>query len=578
MKEVCSLMEWIQRRAKIQPNEYDSIVEKIAKIRGVEDLDRFLNPSHKELHDPYLMKNIEKAGVSIAEAIKCGKKIVVSYDPDCDGITSATIMLRYLKNYTSNVDFVYGERGDGHGIAEMIYIKKQPEEEELSERSSLNLENRRKIEDADLLILVDSSSNDVEACKEIVGMDTEIIILDHHQVDRANFYALLVNPQQKGCQYPNKHLSGAGVVFKTIQVVEDVFGDDGKVNPFDYIDLVAVGMYADVMPVDVYENRYLIMHGMRNMKNTGLVRILKSARQDLYKINSASIGFSIAPMLNGVARMDRIKLAIDMLLSDDDKECQKIQREMKKVNRERKSKQQEITDVYKKRVDPSKKILIVLDEQSSKGFNGIVAQQLSEKFRRPVMVGRIHKGTISGSFRSYDGFLMRTFLQEFADSVGDEGNVEAMGHEPAGGFSIDSALLSKLEEYIEEHIQEMESRKQVIMYDFAIDMSEVESHIKPIERFNLLVGKGFPRITVRVNNISVDEVKTLGEREDTRKVTTLDNLELIKFRTISTYADDLDTFDTISAVGQLQMNEFFNFKTKEKICTPQIILDGYKFT
>src|SRR5690606_8379703 len=130
--------------------------------------------------------NIEKASLRIAEAIQNNQNIVVSYDPDCDGITSATIMIRYLKNYTSNVDFIYGERGDGHGISEMIFISEKAEDEEHSERSALNFMNRTKVKSADLLILIDSSTNDIEACDEIMKMDTEIIILDHHEIEITN--------------------------------------------------------------------------------------------------------------------------------------------------------------------------------------------------------------------------------------------------------------------------------------------------------------------------------------------------------------------------------------------------------
>src|SRR5690606_2553091 len=200
-----------------------------------------------------------------------------------------------------------------------------------------------------------------------------IIIIDHHAIERENPHVLLVNPQQEDDEYPNKFLSGAGVVFKVIQVMEDMLGSEGQVNPFDYMDLVAVGMYADVMRVDVYENRFMIMHGLRNMKNVGLVRILKGGKVDLFKINSSAIGFTIAPLLNGVARMDNIKLAIDILLTDSDDEAKKLRLKMHKLNESRKVLQKQIVEQYMTKIDETDKILLVLDEQSSKGFNGIVA-------------------------------------------------------------------------------------------------------------------------------------------------------------------------------------------------------------
>jgi single-stranded-DNA-specific exonuclease len=552
------------------PNRKDSVIDRVAKIRGIEDPQRFLNPTKEELHSPYLMKNMEKAAERIATAIVNKERIVVSYDPDTDGLASATIMIRYLRRNHAMVDYIYGQRGSGHGIDGMVKLKKDDD----SERDALNRQNIEKILDADLLILVDSSSNDVKSCKKIAEREIDVIVLDHHGIEEENPYVTLVNPQQDGCEYPNKHLSGAGVVFKTLQVVEEVlqhgFGMGGNADPFDYIDLVAVGMYGDVMRVDVPENRYLIMEGMRNMKNPGLVRILKSGKADLFKINCASIAFTISPLLNAVARMDRLELAIDMLLAEDDKDCQKIQREMKKVNEVRKIRQKEITEQYEVKIDPSKKVLIVIDEHSSRGFNGIVAQQLSDRFKRPVIVGRRHKGEISGSFRSFNDFQMRSFLKEFGN------NIEAVGHEPAGGVTVKEELLHQLEAYIDSNMPELSKKEQVLEYDFEIEVGEVGKYVKAVEQFNLLYGNGFDKITTRVNGICVDEAKIIGASAETCKVSTFDSFELIKFRVPESYGSDLECFDNISAVGQLQINEFYNFHTKKKTITNQMIIEDYK--
>lgn len=559
-------MKWIQRKPKkpFKPNE--SIEEKIGKIRGIDDVNRFLNPTSDELFDPYLMKNIEEASNRILKAIHNDEKIVVSYDPDADGITANTIMMRYLKNYTDKVDYIYAERNDGHGVTEQLKIKGLNEEKdkERLERSRSNLE---KVKDCDLLILIDSSTNDTATCEAIVNtFGCEIIILDHHEVERDNPHVLLVNPQQDGCEYPNKHLSGAGVVFKTIQVIEDNLG---QVDVWQYVDLVAVGIYADIMNIDVLENRYLIMHGLRNIKNTGLIRILKGAKADFMKLNCDSIGFSIAPLINGVARMDNIKLAIDILLEDDDAKCKPLRLKMQKLNEERKLKQKEIVDKYMTKVDESQKVLVVLDEQSSKGFNGLVAQQLSEAYKRPVIVGRKFNGLVGGSFRGYNGFDMKTFLL-------DSGLIdEAMGHKSAGGFTTTEDKLEDLLTYIENNMPEMENKEQFVIYDLEIDASEASEYIKASEKFNLLAGKGFPKVIFRINNISIENPKVIGKTEETVKIPTMDNLELIRFKVNKTYASELAFFDVIDVVGTLSMNEFYNFQLKQKVCTPQVIINDY---
>lgn len=539
-------MKWIQRKPKVAYSSRDSTLDKIAKIRGISDINRFLNPTQDELHNPYLMKNIEEASNRIIKAIGSNERICLSYDADADGLTATSTMFRYLKNYTDNVYYIYSERNDGHGIQNQI--------DQIEEGT-------------DLLIIIDSSSNETETCKKIRGMGIDVIILDHHAIERHNPYVLMVNPQQKDCRYPNKHISGAGVVFKTIQVMEDTLE---QVDPFQYIDLVAVGMYADVMRVDVPENRFIIMHGLRNMRNTGLLRILKSAKVDMYKMNSSVIGFTIAPLLNGVARLDNIKLAIDMLTSDDDKECQKIYRQMKKLNEERKERQKEIVEQYMKSIDVSKKVLIVLDEQSSKGFNGLIAQELSEKYKRPVIVGRSHQGTIAGSFRSCGGFDFKRFLSE--SGLVDE----AMGHPQAGGVSLQESKLEELVQYIENNLPELKQKEQTIIYDLEISVDEVMDYINEVEKFNLLHGNSFPKVIVKVNGITVEEVNIIGRNEDTCKIRTFDDVELIKFRVSEEYGQELGYFDTINVVGQLQWNEWYNYATRQKISTPQIILEDYR--
>lgn len=556
-------MKWLQRRAKIQPKQTDEPIDKIAKIRGIKDINRFLNPSKDELLDPYLIKNIEEASNRIIRAIKSNEKILLAYDPDADGLTATSTMYRYLSNYTENVDYIYGERNDGHGIYEMIRASEHFDEG----RKQRNASNVEKIKNCDLLILIDSSTNDEKACRAIKeNLGKEIIVIDHHAVERENPHVLLVNPQQDGDEYPNKQLSGAGMVFKMMCVMEDTLG---QVDPEQYIDLVAVGMYSDVMRIDVLENRYIIMQGLRNMKTTGLVRILKGAKADLFKLNGDSIGFSIAPLINGVARMDNIKLAIDILLEDDDAKCKPIRLKMQKINESRKVLQKTIVDQYMTKVDQSQKALIVIDEQSSKGFNGIVAQQLTDIYSRPVIVARLHNGTISGSFRSFNGFKFKSFLAEFGD-------IEALGHEGAGGIVLKEENLEALKEYINNNLPDLENEEPTIMYDLEIEASEVAEYIKTIEQFNKLAGNGFPKVITKVNGITVEESACIGKTQETVKIKTFDEMELIKFKVNEHYASELSYFDSIDVVGQLQVNEFYNFATKQRTITNQIMIQDYR--
>lgn len=575
-------MKWISRKPKVTPNEDDLIIDKIAKIRGIKDTNRFLNPTQDEMFDPYLIKNIEEASKRLIRAINMDEQVLFSYDADADGLTSTSMMIRQLMTYTDNVDYIYNERNHGHGIHEQTKLNFVTSEdmdengvikdEYKRSRYELNLENLEKIKKSDLLVIVDSSSNDTEACEMLMreyGVD--ILIIDHHAIEKENPNVLLVNPQQDGDEYPNKFLSGAGVAFKVVQVMEEMLGEHSKVDPFDYMDLVAVGMYADIMRIDVYENRYMIMHGLRNIKNVGIKRILKGAKADLYKLNGDSIGFSIAPMMNGVARLDNIKLGIDILLTDDDNVAKKLRLQMHKLNEKRKVMQKEIVERYMGQVNTSEKVLMVMDEDSSKGFNGLVSQQLAQKFKRPALVGRLHKGKFSGSFRSYGGFNLKKFLNE-------SGLVEeSMGHNQAGGFTIKEENIEELLTYVDWNLPNLSETEENVVYDIEINADEINNEvIKAFEQFNLVTGNGFPKIITRVNGILIEKVETIGKTAETRKFKTFDELELIKFKVNGAYGAEIDMFDSIDALGKLHMNEFYNFAVKKKISTPQIMLEGYR--
>jgi single-stranded-DNA-specific exonuclease len=325
-----------------------------------------------------------------------------------------------------------------------------------------------------------------------------------------------------------------------------------------------------MMRVDIPENRYLIMHGLRNVKNVGLVRILKGAKADFFRLNGDSIGFSIAPMMNGVARLDNIKLAIDILLTDDDTEAKKLRLKMHKLNEKRKEIQKETVKRYMENIDDSRKVLVVMDDKSSKGFNGLVSQQLTDIYKRHAIVGRLHNGSLSGSFRSFGKFDLKQFLQ---DSCLVE---EAMGHPQAGGITVKEENIEALIEYIENNLPELSEKEATIIYDFEINVDEMGEYVRVVEQFNKLSGNGFPRILTKVNGITIEDVDTIGKTMETRKFKTFDSFELIKFKVSEDYASELSVFDEIDAVGELSVNEFFHFGLKQKIITNQVKLQDYK--
>jgi single-stranded-DNA-specific exonuclease len=275
-----------------QYDEYDSITNKILKIRGIKDKEKFLNPKNEYINSPWQLSEMRKAIDKIVNAINNQLNIGIYADIDTDGVTAAVIMYKYLLNFDIKPHILYHQRNKGHGII---------------------VENVPK--DLDLLIIVDSSSNSAKECK-ILSEHMDIVILDHHDFERKNPYAIIVNPQYN--DYSNKYLSGAGVVYQTCCAI-----DEEMLTTYaeEYIDLCAVGLIGDVMDVTNLETRSLIHKGLlkiHNDCNKNLMAILKSSKKD-YKPNATTIGFYLVPFINAIIRLGKIESIIEILITDDDK-------------------------------------------------------------------------------------------------------------------------------------------------------------------------------------------------------------------------------------------------------------------
>ena len=570
------MVKWIKRKEKIKARSSDDIRSRILKARGVEEdlMIDFMSPDESWYIDHSLIRNLERTVKLIMQHVEEGNSILVSGDPDADGVTSLAIMYNRLKDFSEtygiDLDYIYAQRDMGHGIYGQITINPRWHNDEESQSFIDLVENNiEKVEEADLLIILDSSSNDIEGlkqCKEL-NPKLDIIILDHHNFDNLETekevgkLATVVNIQHSKDESPNKDLSGAGVVYKVCKGIDDYIDDQGYSNQF--LDLVAIGLVGDMMDVMNMENRYLIMQGLTNVNNIGLTRILKGANINTWKYNTKDIGFTIAPLINSSARMNQIELAIDILLVETDKEAKPLRLKMNKLNEQRKASQKEIFDKYKGDIDLSQKIIIIVDEESNKGFNGLVAQNLSQQFHRPCFVVRDYNGMCMGSGRSYGSFNTKDFLSELDW-------VEASGHNQSHGLNFPTDKLEDLKEYIEENMPDNIEDDIVYYYDVEIDPENIWEDAEDIEPINMITGRGFPEVTVVARDITIDERLVIGKTKETVKFTTDDDLVLIKFKVDEEWNKDIDVFDTVSVLGTVNINVFYNFGTKETTKTPQI--------
>ena len=541
---------WKKKNQLIEYDKDDDILSKLASINGIEDLQSWLKPSEEDCFSPYSLENISEAVDKIIDAINRGLNITTFGDIDSDGITSLVMIVGYLRKIVKNpklIKFTHAQRSEGHGIETMI-------DQEFPE--------------TDLLIIVDSSTNSVDGCGYFVDLGMDIIVLDHHPSNVYNPYALIVNPQM--CDYGNKELSGAGVVYKVLQVLDDKLNED---YAFEFIDLAGLGIYGDVMSMAIPENRWFVYNSLKNVTNYGLQALLKNS--GIFDLKATDYGFTIVPIVNACARLDKIELIIELLLCDNPEDAKELAKQCIKLNKLRKKMQKELSDELIPEVDPSKKVSIIITNKSSKGFNGLIATNVAEKFQRPCLIMTHTKsGMVEGSVRSYNDFDLRKFLD-------DSGLFEyCSGHGASFGVGFKFENLEKIDIYIQEQldVKSFEQKENVIYYDLEIDDEDItEEFIKKVAYFNFVSGKGFREAKFLIKNYTVEERKLLGANEDTIKLTGARDLIAMKFKTNSNYADETE-FSSIDMIGTLNINKWYHRGLREWVRNNQIFMEDFRYS
>ena len=555
-------MTWRKRQPKFAYNESDNIIKKLSAIYGIDNVDKFLNPADNDTHSPYLLKNIERVIHRIVSAIKNKEYISIYSDVDCDGVCSTAILYNYLKKFTSNITYFHSQRSEGHGI---YYAKDNIPEA------------------TDLLIILDSSSNQSKVCSEIQSRGIDIIIIDHHIIDEINENCILVNPQQSDCQYPNKDVSGSLLTYKVCQVLDDYFETDYS---NDFIDLAGLGLHADQMDMTNLENRFFVKQSLENVKNHGIKAILSvmNLKEDL---SSNDFAYSVTPLINGATRLDKLELVLKMLTTDDFFEAVTIAQEVKKLNDERKAKQQEILNRVKLNINPDDKCIIVVDDSIGKNMNGLIAGQLANEYRRPVIVFGTSKedpNELQGSFRSYGIFNFLEYINKIP-SVAFAG-----GHKQAGGVGVKRDDFDEFKKCVNEGLQN-EPFEKVTYYDLEIDIDEInEEIVEEIEKFKKITGKGFyePKFLIKnayiINKQSLANDSTLKagslSESDTWFVDGEDQLiskiDLMKFRVNQEFINNFPIRQTVNVVGSLNINRWTHPRTKKEFRKIQAIIEDYK--
>lgn len=472
------------------------IVKKLLNIRGVSDVDPFLNPSVNGLFDPFLLEGVREACEKILESIEKGKKISIFGDFDVDGVTSTALLLIVLKKLGGHVDFYIPHRLDeGYGLSKSG-IK------ELKEKGT------------ELIITVDCGINGVEEIAYATELGIDVIVTDHHIPERKNPAKIKIDPYLSvSCPY--KELAGVGVVFKLCQGLEKM-SDLSENFLLWNLDLVALGTVADVMPL-TGENRILTSLGLKIMnenRRPGIVSLLKNARFKKGNIQAWNIAFIIAPRINALGRLDEAKEAVDLLCTYSKAKADSIAAKLENSNIERKKIQEEIYREalnYLRMHGNKKNMGIVLSNKNwHEGVIGIVASKIVGEFNKPTILIVEKEGVCRGSGRSIPGFNITDSLKKLSVFLEDFG-----GHAQACGLSIKKENIPLFEAAFKEEIKENLGSKiaeKELLIDFPLSVGFVNEGLIESLEFLAPFGLGNPKPVFAALNVELAETPRIVGR------------------------------------------------------------------
>ncbi len=457
----------ITKEAENELSEFSPLLRKLLFYRGIatrSDAEKFLRPNwERDIFDPFLIFNMEKAVDRILSAIKNGKKIVLYTDYDCDGIPGGVILHDFFKKigYTNFENYIPHRHDEGYGI-------NIPAVEKIAQ------------EGATLIITADLGITDVEAVARAQELGVDVIVTDHHlpQEGKIPQAFAVINSKQTEDTYPDKMLCGAGVAFKLVQAL--LKKGEFKNIPEGWekwlLDMAGISTIADMVPLK-NENRALAHFGLkvlRKSRRKGLRLLLQKLKMNQEHITEDDIGFMIAPRINVASRMDHPLRAFELLSTDDDARAEELANWLNHLNDQRKGLVAGMTKDAKHRLRERdlQEIIVIGNPDWQPGLLGLTANSLVEEFSRPVFVwGRGGDGLIKGSCRS-DGTVS---LVELMQATRDGAFLQFGGHAESGGWSASNESIHFLEDDLSEAYRKMEKKgiEEEIFVDAELSLGDV---------------------------------------------------------------------------------------------------------
>lgn len=440
--------------------QVDQNIATLLVQRGIENFEQakaFFRPSLADLHDPFLMQDMDIAVNRIEQAIQLNQRILVYGDYDVDGTTSVALMSSYLRNYTENVICYIPDRyKEGYGIS----------------YQGIDFAHDNEF---DLIIALDCGIKAVDKVDYAQKKGLDFIICDHHRPGPEIPKAVAVlNPKRADCNYPYKELCGCGVGFKLIQALEK---NQGRGIEFltPYLDLVATAIGADIVPI-TGENRILAFYGLQvinTLPRVGFQAIIKEINKK--KLSITDVVFIIAPRINAAGRMEHALRAVDLMLTTDRKEAQEMAHAIDRFNQDRRETDKNITQEALSQIKSLKEekrtTTVVYQKDWHKGVIGIVASRLTETYYRPTLVFTKSGEKLAASARSVKGFDLYAALEACQELIEQFG-----GHKYAAGLTLTEENYSLFKQKFEQVVQQQINPKLLepeINIDLKLDFKSI---------------------------------------------------------------------------------------------------------
>lgn len=473
--------------------------------RGCENAaaaETFLKPSYDQLHDPYLMLGMDRAVPRLLQAIDAGEPILVYGDYDVDGTTGTAVLLRALNLLGAKAGYHVPHRfTEGYGIQQAALEKAAAEGFKLA-------------------ISVDCGIRAHEPLYWARDNGLDVIITDHHLPDEGEgvppAFAVL-NPNQIGCNYPDKTLAGVGVAFKLVTALFRERGRESQINAF--LKIVAIGTVADVAKL-TGENRTIVALGLRDLPkatNPGLRALMEVAGCDGSTMTAYDIGFRLGPRINAAGRMDAARAVVELFSTREIGEARRLAQHLDTRNSERKEVQQQIVELAIAELEhaaaepASSYVAVIAGENWHRGVIGIAASKIAERINRPCVVFSIDGDVAHGSGRSIEPYHLLNGLTECADLFEKFG-----GHSHAAGMTIKPDRIGELRRRLNEHAAshltaedlqpfvriDAELPTQEVTFELVAELQSLEPH-----------GAGNPRPVFIARNLCiVSEPRLIGQR------------------------------------------------------------------